>query len=105
MPVIHARPHADCLRVGRVERHIERAFALSGADTITLEDLPPSIAPPAGAAADADAEGAAVPTLGDAERRLIAAALRKSGGNKNEAARLLGIDRQRLYRKIEKYGL
>jgi len=39
------------------------------------------------------------------ERRLIAAALRKSEGNKKEAARLLGIDRQRLYRKIEKYGL
>ena len=37
--------------------------------------------------------------------QLIAAALRKAGGNKNEAARLLGIDRQRLYRKIEKYGL
>src|SRR5438445_64678 len=46
-----------------------------------------------------------VPTLEEAERRLFAAALRKSGGNKNEAARLLGIDRQRLYRKIEKYGL
>ena len=36
---------------------------------------------------------------------LVAAALGKSGGNKNEAARLLGIDRQRLYRKIEKYHL
>src|SRR5436309_12239516 len=46
-----------------------------------------------------------VPTLEEVERRLFAAALRKSGGNKNEAARLLGIDRQRLYRKIEKYGL
>jgi DNA-binding NtrC family response regulator len=46
-----------------------------------------------------------VTTLEDAERRLFAAALRKSGGNKNEAARLLGIDRQRLYRKLEKYGL
>ncbi|TMA85691.1 MAG: hypothetical protein E6J77_11655, partial [Deltaproteobacteria bacterium] len=41
----------------------------------------------------------------DMERRLITAALRKSEGNKKEAARLLGIDRQRLYRKIEKYGL
>jgi transcriptional regulator of acetoin/glycerol metabolism len=35
----------------------------------------------------------------------VAAALRRSNGNKNEAARLLGIDRQRLYRKIDKYGL
>ena len=36
---------------------------------------------------------------------LLRAALRKAAGNKNEAARLLGIDRQRLYRKIEKYRL
>jgi len=39
------------------------------------------------------------------EKSLIAAALRKSHGNKNEAARSLAIERQRLYRKIEKYGL
>ena len=50
-------------------------------------------------------DGTELPTLGDMERRLIAAALRKSAGNKKEAARLLGIDRQRLYRKIEKFGL
>jgi DNA-binding NtrC family response regulator len=46
-----------------------------------------------------------VPTLAETERRAIAAALRRRDGNKNEAARLLGIDRQRLYRKIEKYRL
>ena len=83
---------------------IERAFALSTAETITLEDLPPAVAgwiPPDAGAGD----GTELPTLGDMERRLIAAALRKSEGNKKEAARLLGIDRQRLYRKIEKYGL
>ena len=48
---------------------------------------------------------ASVVTLEDAERRAIAAALRRSGGNKNEAARILKIDRQRLYRKMEKYRL
>ncbi|MFM8410915.1 MAG: sigma-54-dependent transcriptional regulator [Alphaproteobacteria bacterium] len=46
-----------------------------------------------------------VATLEEVERRAIAAALEASRGNKNEAARLLGIDRQRLYRKIEKYRL
>jgi DNA-binding NtrC family response regulator len=50
-------------------------------------------------------DAAELPTLADTERRLVAAALRRSNGNKNEAARLLGIDRQRLYRKIDKYGL
>ena len=46
-----------------------------------------------------------VPSLEAAERSLIVAALRKTGGNKNQAARMLGIDRQRLYRKLEKYHL
>jgi two-component system response regulator HydG len=97
------RVHAWPGNVRELQNAIERAFALSAAETITLDDLPPAIRvpgppPEAGAADD-------VPTLEDAERRLFAAALRKSGGNKNEAARLLGIDRQRLYRKLEKYGL
>jgi len=44
-------------------------------------------------------------SLEEAERRAITAALRQARGNKNEAARLLKIDRQRLYRKIEKYRI
>ena len=87
-----------------LQNAIERAFALSVADTIHTADLPPTITGrPRVDAAPADSGD--LPTLEEAERRLVVAALRKSGGNKNEAARLLGIDRQRLYRKIEKYGL
>jgi DNA-binding NtrC family response regulator len=96
--------HAWPGNVRELQNVIERAFALSISDTITVADLPGAVA--AQPLADAvPPDGAAMPTLGDAERRLIAAALRKSGGNKNEAARMLGIDRQRLYRKIDKYGL
>ena len=90
--------------IRELQNAIERAFALSGADTITLADLPPlrdDAVPASMLAADA----AAARTLREEEERVIAAALRESGGNKNEAARLLGIDRQRLYRKIKKYGL
>ena len=46
-----------------------------------------------------------MPSLAAMERTLILAALRRGHGNKNEAARLLKIDRQRLYRKMEKYQL
>ena len=90
--------------IRELQNAIERAFALSGADTITLADLPPlrDHAVPASMVA---ADAAAARTLREEEERVIAAALRESGGNKNEAARLLGIDRQRLYRKIKKYGL
>ena len=127
--------------IRELQNTIERAFAITTADTIDLEDIAPGLPPlHAGAAAppppdvppsiaapddDAPAAGPAAPaeagevpslapplvaeppvvTLEEAERRAIAAALRRSGGNKNEAARILKIDRQRLYRKIEKYRL
>ena len=96
------RAHAWPGNVRELQNAIERAFALSRADTITLDELPPVLrdGPPAEPISGDD-----VPTLEECERRLFAAALRRSGGNKNEAARLLGIDRQRLYRKLEKYGL
>ena len=95
--------------VRELQNAIERAFALSPAPEIALEDLPPAILADAeGAAAEPAAEGLALAQplpLEDLEKLNIAAALKRSGGNKNEAARMLGIDRQRLYRKIEKYGL
>jgi len=39
------------------------------------------------------------------ERVMIARALERAGGNRAEAARVLGIHRQLLYRKLEVYGL
>jgi DNA-binding NtrC family response regulator len=124
--------------IRELQNAIERAFAISGSDTIELEDIVPALpppdqrtvpAPPAAAvpatpaaadvavgaplaapdatppaARDADGDRGVI-SLEEAERRAIVAALRQSRGNKNEAARLLQIDRQRLYRKIEKYRL
>ena len=85
---------------------IERAFALSDADEITLGDIEPALGPaPEAPARDDTPSGPKLQTLEQAERELIVAALDEAAGNKNEAARILGIDRQRLYRKIEKYAL
>ena len=69
-----------------------------------MSDLPPAVMRDRPSGAAVDSLSAPVP-LDELEKRNIVAALQHSGGNKNEAARLLGIDRQRLYRKIEKYGL
>ncbi len=44
-------------------------------------------------------------TVDEAERRLIAATLRRVGGDKPRAAAMLGIGLRTLYRKIERYGL
>lgn len=55
--------------------------------------------------------GPGLPPLGEElriefwERRLIAAALERSGGNVPAAAKLLGIGRATLYRKIEEYQI
>ncbi len=43
--------------------------------------------------------------LEDMEKTLILRSLRKNKGNMTHAARDLGIDRQALYRRLEKYGL
>jgi len=95
------RAHAWPGNVRELQNVVERAFALSNTETLDVDDLPPLLtAPPA------SPEGTeSIPTLEDAERTLIRRALDASGGNKNEAARRLGIDRQRLYRKITRHGL
>lgn len=48
---------------------------------------------------------AAVEPLADTERMAVERALRRTDGNLAEAARLLGITRQSLYRRMEKFGL
>jgi Nif-specific regulatory protein len=39
------------------------------------------------------------------ERKLIQEALKRTAGNIPEAARLLGLGRATLYRKVEEYGI
>ena len=90
--------------VRELQNVIERLFALRHGQEITAADLPSPIGELAQAEPHFDA-WTDLPSLASMERSLISAALRRAGGNKNEAARLLKIDRQRLYRKIEKYRL
>ncbi|MCM1489221.1 MAG: sigma-54 dependent transcriptional regulator [Muribaculum sp.] len=54
---------------------------------------------------ESDIDASAKGTLEDAELTAIEQALEKAGGNHTTAARILGITRQTLYRRMEKYGL
>jgi len=90
--------------VRELQNVIERCFALGAGDAIDRDALPGHLRAPSDPSAPLPF-GDDVPSLEATERALILAALRKSGGNKNQAARTLGIDRQRLYRKLEKYHL
>ncbi len=97
--------------VRELENTLERALILAGSDAIEPAHLSfarPELAgaPAAGAGASwvprIPAEGLSLETL---ERELILQALQLAGGNKSQAARLLGLTRRTLYSRMERHGL
>jgi len=90
--------------VRELENAIERAVTLTRFDRITVEDLPERISAYQSTRInpiDVDAEQ--VLPLEELEKRYIERVLKVVGGNKTRAARLLGLDRRTLYRKLERY--
>lgn len=90
--------------VRELENVIERAFALGGGETIQPSDLPEYLFHQVGQVLR---EFTSFPlrTLEEMEREAIDRTLRATHGDKNQTARILGIDRSTLYRKIKRYGL
>jgi len=89
---------------------IERAKILADGPTITLHDLPPAIAQPAGTSVTVPSAAiysrpSEEVSLEQLEREHIVRVLEAKGGNKARAARALGISRRRLYRLLDKHGL
>ena len=86
-----------------IENEVRRLVAL-GVDTVGQDDLNVNIRRGARAVT-----GRALPTLeeavSDAERKVVAEALRRTEGNKSQAAQALRITRKSLYRRMKKYGL
>jgi two-component system response regulator HydG len=86
--------------VRELENAILRALVVGSGRVIGPEDLPEQIQP-----VRAGREGERVRLLAEVEREQVLRALRAVGGNKAAAARLLGLDRKTLYRKLEQYGV
>jgi len=88
--------------VRELRNYAERAIILSTDDReLTYADLIP-----AGAAHASDpifGSGSEFPTLADVEKRLIFLALKKTSGNRNEAAGLIGINARTLRNKLKEY--
>jgi len=100
--------------VRELENSMERACALSSGPVIHLGDLPTQLQHQGlearrTAAVEGDAApepGAlAVKTLAELEREAILGAIRTLHGDKLQAAKLLGIGKTTLYRKLKEYGI
>ena len=83
---------------------IERAVALTRYTQLTTEDLPDKVLHPSASQSADDADEAVLVPMEDIERQHILRVLRAVGGHRTQAAKILGLDRKTLYRKLEGYG-
>jgi len=89
--------------VRELENLIERSVLLARKDRIDAEDLPEEVMGVKRPPRDAILELIGTP-LADIEQRLLDETLRITGGNKTQAAKLLGIDVRTVARKLERRG-
>ena len=88
--------------VRELRNAVEYAFVLCSGQWIGVEHLPPKIA----------AGSKRLPTRAhqssaswEQERNLLVDTLRQVGGNQSEAARILGVSRVTIWKRIKKYGI
>jgi two-component system, NtrC family, response regulator HydG len=91
--------------VRELEHTIERAVLLGKEASVGLKDLPLQSQASNGSSVPLAAAVANAYTLRDLEREYILRVIESTHGNKAEAARILGVDRTTLYRKLEEYKL
>ncbi len=100
--------------VRELENAVERACTMSSGPVLRLGDLPTQLQQQGLAAlranaASPEAGGAdkaqQVKSLADLEREAILGAIRTLNGDKLQAAKLLGIGKTTLYRKLKEYGI
>src|SRR5437899_2871605 len=87
--------------VRELENAVERAVALGSGPILHIADLPSNLQQ---GSSDTLLESNELTTLEEMERRFILRALRETNGDKLAAARLLGIGKTTLYRKLKQYG-
>ena len=86
--------------VRELENVVERAVTLARDVQIGPEDLPPAIQGARGDRRVIDEAAERTLPLSEVEKEYILRILDKMGGNKYQAAQVLGIDRKTLYRKL-----
>lgn len=86
-----------------LENIIERSLALSGQADIELHHLPRDISKTKPLYIPPGQQSKPIQSLEDTEREYILSVLQSVDGNKTQAAKIIGIDRVSLWRKINKY--
>jgi two-component system response regulator HydG len=91
--------------VRELQNCIQRAVALAQFDQIGVDDLPERIGEykPSRIAIDST-DPSTFLSMDEVERRYVGQVVDALGGNKASAARVLGIDRRTLYRKLERWA-
>lgn len=114
MSILHR--HSFPGNVRELKNVMERALILSAGKSVRPEHLQLFAAPPAASAPTSTTVAVTTPVsftaqtdgiplnLGEAEHTLIRRALEQTGGNVTEAARLLNVNRSRIYRRMPKEG-
>ena len=90
--------------VRELRNAVERAMLLADGDVLTLEHFP-SVGPAVGAISEQVELPVAGINLEDLERSLVIQALERSGWNQTRAATLLGLNRDQIRYRIEKFKL
>jgi DNA-binding NtrC family response regulator len=89
--------------VRELENCLERCCAITSGAVIHMVDLPTAITG-APARLVAQAEESRILPLVDLEKQTILSAIAQLNGDKLMAARMLGIGKTTLYRKLKEYG-
>lgn len=87
--------------VRELRNAVEKMIVLASGTQLDVADVPEQMQATAGAAT---VTLAASGTLDETEKAKILAVLKDNKGNRSEAARVLGISRRTLYRKLDKYA-
>jgi PAS domain S-box-containing protein len=85
--------------IRELEHTLEHAFVITRQDTITIDQLPQSFNN------ISIRKQTSYPDQNEIGHQAILDALKKTDANKAKAARLLGISRQTIYRKIKEFGI
>jgi len=95
--------------VRQLRNVIESMVVVDCDGTLDFDDLPEELADGAPAPAESAAAASLASLVGkplaEIERLFVIETLRQTSGNREEAAKLLGIGERTLYRKIKEYGL